>query len=59
MEKEKVKFVTIPVPLDFHRKFKALASIRGKTFKNLFFELGNEYFQRPENKKILDNIHQI
>lgn len=56
MEKQKIKFITIPIPMDFHRKFKAIASIRGKTFKALFLELAHEYFEREENRKILVHI---
>lgn len=54
MKEQEIKFMTLPVPQDFHKKFKTLASFRGKTFKALFLELANEYFQKPENQKILD-----
>lgn len=58
MEKQKQnnKYLAFPIPEMDHTKFKTLSSMKGKTFKDLFLELAHEYFQRPENQKILAHI---
>ena len=51
--KKSMKTVTLYLDEPFHRKFKTIASSQGKTFKQLFFDVGEEFFQKPENEKIL------
>jgi len=53
---EDSKYMAFPIPAIDHKKFKTIASLRGKTFKALFLELAHEYFEREENQKILVNI---
>ena len=48
--------LSYPIASQRNRELKVLASARGKTLKQIFSELIDEYINRPENQKILVNI---
>jgi len=55
MEKNFIQF-SYPISSSIHKKMKTLASARGKSLKGLFFELLDDYFRQPDNKRILDSL---
>ena len=54
--KEEIKHIAFPIPQPIHKKLKTIASAQGKTIRGLILELANQYFQLPENQKILAHI---
>ena len=48
--------LSLPLSPATHQKIKILTSVQKKTVKGLILELLGEYFQRPENEKILANV---
>jgi predicted DNA-binding protein len=53
MKVQDIKYLSFPVPTDFHKSLKTLASSQGKTYKGLLVELVEEYMRKEENQKIL------
>jgi predicted DNA-binding protein len=53
MKVQDIKYLSFPVPTDFHKSLKTLASSQGKTYKGLLMELIQEYMQKEENQRIL------
>lgn len=53
MNTQNIKFLSFPVPTEYHTQLKVLASLRGITYKALVLELTKGYLEREENQKIL------
>jgi hypothetical protein len=54
---QNIKYLSFPVPFEYHKQLKALALLRGITYKELVLILTKEFVQREENQIILAKLN--
>jgi hypothetical protein len=53
---QNIKYLSFPVPAEFHKQLKTLALLKGITYKALVLRLTQDYVQREENQTILAKL---
>jgi len=56
ISKEFIQF-SVPLSREMHQNFKFISLKKSKGMRDLFYEMLNEFFEREENKQILNNLN--